>query len=324
MRLEKIAYEKIFNNKLLGRARNITKPSRICNDAEVLLTMGPTFGLSTLLAPLGRWLMKHEWKFFSQGCEQRGLALEDFVLFRSEELRRDPLYEHMFRESMHPLQFEMARWRRLRYFKVDDCIKGFEAPDYLKEEARKRTYIQSLANITKFRHFFEHNYANEITPQTYMYKGSVVVLELFMIYGITSRNAWTRYFFNEIHHYTSGTYVEERRNGKKPLDFANDADWEVYKKTAVTFNKDFPGYLAPRGESVDFVKLRETLEATRVELGFDTLTDEDLNDIARRFKMSQYAFVQPSYEGEEAKGKSNIGVDQPAYLKKSSFGGFFN
>lgn len=325
MRLEKIAYEKILNSKMLGRNRQISKPSRECMDTEDLLTFGPTFGIDRILAPIGRWLLSKEWNFMQDNATQRGLAMEDWFMFKGEEMRRDPLFEHVLRESTNPTMFNMYKWRRERYFKVDGAVKGFEAPDYLKEEGRQRSFIDSFANIYRFRHFLHHNYTNDMTSKTHWYRGTSVLLEFFVINGMTSRNAWNRYFFNEKHYYTPADFLEETRNkSEKNLDLTSENDWEEFKKRAVVINKSMPGYFAPAGNELDFEHLKKVFQEIKHEFGFDKLTMQDLKSIAIRNKCDKHAFVQPGYENEEAKGTSNVGVDQPASLRKSDARGFFN
>lgn len=318
-------YEKVFNTKLLGRAREFGRPSLSHDETDMLLTVGPTFGLKTLLAPLARWIQGKEWQCLTQIIGQRGLSLEDIQLFRAEEIRRDPLFEHAMRESLHPMMRELVRYRKQRYFKVDYGLKGFEAPDYIKEEARRRTFFKSLSNHITFRHFFKQNYQNDQTPQTIYIRTSMVVIELALLHGVCSRNAWSRYFWNEIHYYTIANFIEEERRSKQPsADLTTEAGWERFCRHASSVNKRFPGRFAPAGEEVDFEELKKDFQEIQAQTNWNRITASDLTEMGMRDRMSKEPFIQPKFEGEEAKGKSNIGLDMPTFLRKWTAKGFFN
>ena len=316
-------YERVLNNKLLGRAREFGKPSLSHRETNVLLSIYPTFGLYNLLGWLLAPMFKFDWKYLNNNCHERGLAVEDLQLFRSQEIRRSPLIEHVFRESMHPYMREMIRYRLYRYFKVDHCVKGFIAPDYLQEEARKRTMLQTFGNIITFRHFFKQNYENDQTPQSQQFRTSLNIVEFFLIYGICDRNAWSRYFWNEKHYYTIGDYLSEIRGSKKPLNLEDPAQLEMFIDNAEQENKDYPGLYAPWGQKVDREQVKKDIKEIIAQSNWTNLTSEDLTDFGMRHRMAQQAFVYPKLEGEEAKGKNNVGLDKPTYLRKGPKG-FFN
>lgn len=324
MRLEKIVYERIFNTKLLGRAREFTRPTMSQPETDMLLTVGPKFGLDLLLRPIGKFIWSREWKCMMEGLKQRGLAPEDIQVFRAEEIRRDPLWEHAVRESMNPMMREIPRYRKMRYFKVDFGVKGFEAPDYIKEEARKRTYFQSLSNLATFRHFFKQNYQNDQTPNSVYIRTSLVILELALYYGVTSRNAWNRYFWNEVHYYTIAKFMEEGMGPNDGPDLASEEGWNDFIAHAKEMNSAFPGKYAPEGEEVDAVQLRKEFLELQAQTGWKRITDQDLTNMGLRNKMGEEPFIQPKFEGEEAKGKSNVGLDMPTFLRKWTAKGFFN
>lgn len=323
MRLEKIVYEKVLNNKLLGRARQFGKPRLSHVETNHLLAQYPNFGLYSLLGWLLRPMFRFNWKFLNENCHDRGLALEDVQLFRSEELRRNPLTEHAFRESLHPFMREMFRYRAHRYYKIDHAVKGFIVPDYLKDEARKRTMLQTFGNIITFRHFFKQNYENEQTPTTTMFRTSLNILEFALIYGITNRNGWNRYFWNEVEYYTIGDYVKEIQSSK-PLNLEDPAQLEKFLANAEKMNEQYPGIFAPYGEKVNREQVKRDLKEIVAQTHWTNLTDEDLTDFGMRHRMSKEAFVHSKVEGEEAKGKSNVGLDKPTFLRKGNAKGFFN
>lgn len=317
-------YEKVFNNKLLGRAREFGKPRLSHYETNHLLSNYPNFGLYRVLSYLLQPIIRYQWRFLYENCHDRGFAVEDLQLFRSEEKRRNPLFEHCMRESMHPYMFELFRYRAMRYFKVDYAIKGFVVPDYLQEEAKKRTLLQSYGNMITFRHFFKQNYENDQTPQTHVIQTSLNIIEFFLIYGSCERNGWNRYFWNEIEYYTIGDYCREIRGSNQILNLEDPAQLEVFLNNCEKFNENFPGVYAPVGQKVDREQVKRDLKEVIEQTKWHNLTSEDLTDYGRRDRMSKQAFVQPSYEGEEAKGKSNVGLDKPTYLRKGNAKGFFN
>ena len=328
MRLERAIYERIFNTKLLGRARNIATPARHVREDDYYLGMTPSFRISRLFDGFWRWVYAKEWNFQRQGALQRGMTMEDFHLYDEEDFRRSPFHEHVLREATHPYQQLLHGWRRSRYFKVDMAMKGFEAPQYLKEEANKRTYIDSFVNIFGWRHFVESNYYSDMTPITTLYNGSRTILELFILYGFASRSAWNRYFFNEEKYYDLDKCVEDMKaiDGSyyKNYDLSKDENVEGWRKSVIAWHKQFPGYFAPEGEDVDFEALKIKFENIKTELGLDSLNSDDLTSIGIKYKLNKKLFVMPEYKDEDAKGSSNVGLDMPKFVQRPSERAFMN
>jgi hypothetical protein len=323
MRLEKILYEKVFNSKLLGRQRNITRPSKIYADDDFWLSLFPTFKVYHVFDRLVVWMMSREWKYQKLRLDQIGLTHEDVTMYVEEEYRRSPYLEHIFRESTHPYQSLFFNWRRQRYFKVDMVLKGFEAPQYIRDEAQQRTYFDSYVNLYKWQHFVNHNYNSEITPMTYMYNGTRTLLELFMIYGLVSRNSWNRYFFNEERYYGIQKFAEdvkEHNSNRKNLNLSDPQDLKEFEERANSLNKLFPGFFAPEGQEVNMNKIVHTLEDIKREFRFEKLTSEDLNIISIQAHVENIPFVAPSYENEGASGSNIIGTKYPEFLEKPEGG----
>lgn len=324
MRLEKIFYERLVNNKLLSRARTIGKPSLSHDETNLLMMVPPYFGIKKLFNPFKRWLDGMEWRVMMSGLRPRGLAPEDWILFRSEELRRDPLFEHANRESLHPFMRENIRLRMHRYYKVDEAVKGFEVPEYVKEEAKERYFFRSLGNVITYRHFFKQNYQNDQTPNSNWFMTSLNIIELFLMYNSTLRNGWARYFWNEEHYYTTGDYVKETNSPKDKLDLSNENDFKQFFKRAQELNQRYPGYFAPEGQEPNYDLLKKDYEEMVAQTKWDHITTEDLTDYGLRWRMANQPFIQPKFDGEEAKGKSNVGLDLPRFLRKWNAKGFFN
>lgn len=323
MRLEKIMYEKVFNNKLLGRAREISKPSLAYKNTNFLLTQFPSFGLRRVYKVVKDWFRKMEWWWMHDQTDRRGIAMEDICTFKGWELRRDVLNEHIFRESLHPFLREMIRYRHLRFQKVEDAVMGFEAPDYIREEVRKRTFIQGMGNMMTWRHFYQQNYENDQTPISTMFHNSRNILEIVYLVGGTERNAWNRYFFNEKHYYTVDTYLEENRFERK-LKLTEPADLDEFISRCEKANEKFPGMYAPPGQKVDREEIKRAIEDIIDQTGWKDLTSEEFKDYGLMSRTEKTAFVQPTFEGEDKTGKNNVGLDYPAFLKRFSAKGFFN
>jgi hypothetical protein len=324
MRLEKILYEKVFNSKMLCRKRNITRPQRNQTDEDQWLSLLPTFKFFHLFDGIVTWFMSREWKYRKLRLDQMGLSVEDMTLYVEEEFRRSPYLEHIFRESTHPYQNLFFQWRRSRYFKVDMVLKGFEAPQYVREEGQQRTFFDSYVNQYKWQHFVNHNYNSEITPTTYMYNGTRTLLELFMVYGLVSRSAWNRLFYNEertygIHHLNEDLN-DHNKDSKKNLDFSNPEDLKEFEVRANEWNEKFPGYFAPEGEAVNMKRIVATLDNIKEEFEFEKLTSRDLGIVAIQAKLDKMTFKAPSYENEGVTGKNNIGTKYPSFLEKPETG----
>ena len=61
----------------------------------------------------------------------------------------------------------MAKYKRMRYYKVERIIQGFYVPDHLRDEVKKRTWAQTLAAMDEWDTFLYKNYGSELTPTTY-------------------------------------------------------------------------------------------------------------------------------------------------------------
>lgn len=317
-------YEKVFNSKVLGRAREITRPSLSHVETNFLSAGLPDAGLlKYILGPVKNWFKRMEWWWLYDQTQNRGMTIEDTVLFRGWEIRRDTLFEHVFRESLHPMFRELTRYRHLRHQKVEMAVPGFVAPDYIQEETNKRTYIASFGNFITWRHFYVQNYENDQTAHSTYYHNSRNILELVYLVGSMDRNAWSRYFFNEKHHYTVDTWIEENRT-KKKLSLTDPKDFEEFYQQCQAANEKYPGMYAPPGEKVNREELKKAIDEIISHTGWKDLSTDELWDMGILSKAQKAPFVQPNFEGEEkATGKNNIGLDIPAFLKKSKAKGFF-
>lgn len=165
----------------------------------------PTF-VRRLLNPLYLKLASLEMKFTREQALDEGITW-DYLHESGNDIRRDPFHENFVRQMMHPYHYLMYIWERHPTSKVDFHIPGFEAPDYLREPARKRTYHEAKDKIDLFYMAINNNFKAENTPLFNIGVGSYVVLEGFYIHNFFSRAAWNRYFFNEKTYYTKEQYL---------------------------------------------------------------------------------------------------------------------
>ena len=318
VRLEKIAYEKIINSKALHRARTITTPKKTDFFSEVYLRRLPSSRLlHTILSPLKAWMASFEWRFFRSNALQRGISFEDSLMVDDMEFRRGILHEQVNRESMHPYNYQLKMWSRSGFAKVDASMMGFEAPDYIREEVRKQTYMDVHDNILDYKHAILSNYMADMTPITYMGRGSIVVLELFIVHNLFSRSAWNRVFFNEEEYIDSRKYVAdfEKMMGGGKLSIATEAGRKKFEARMKKANKKYPGMFAPDGEEFDFKTFYERAKTSTADPSTKKWTRGDLSLLVEG---QEKAFMVP--EGEELVGKNVVGTQLPSYMKKTTKG----
>jgi len=316
VRLEKIAYEKIINSNTLKRARNITSPKKTDFFSELYLRRSPMNKLfHSIFAPLTMWMSSVEWKFLRSSFLQRGISFEDGLMTNDIDFRRGILNEQVNRESMHPYNQQLNMWKRSGFAKVDITMMGFEAPDYIQEDVRKQTYLDVYDKILKYKHFLLSNYLSELTPTTYMGRGSLVILDLFIVHNLFSRSAWNRFFFNE------EEYVDSRKNmvdfeskmTNSVMNISTENGRKNFEAYLTKVNKRYPGMLAPEGEQIDFKSFYEKAEKAKLNPDNSSVTTDELTLL---FEGQEKAFMVP--EGEGLKGKNVVGKSLPGYLRSST------
>jgi hypothetical protein len=71
----------------------------------------------------------------------------------------------------------MYKYRRLRYYKVERVIQGFFVPEHLRDEAKQRTFCETLAVSDEWENFFYRNYQSDMTPTGHSFKVNYFCLE---------------------------------------------------------------------------------------------------------------------------------------------------
>jgi len=324
VRLEKVLYEKLLNNRVLGRSRTITTPRKWINTSpndynavQAGWMHDHSIFAKTMEKILYPFYKKFWWEWQRDLTLQRGWAMDDAYVYTEKDLRRSPFYEHIWRDSCHPYQYLLYQYRRLRYYKVERVCQGFFVPQHLRDEVSKRTWAQTLSAMTEWDRFMYRNYGSEITPTTYDSRGKINPLELFNQYGLFRNEAWERYFFNE-EEYDFIEPEDFERYVIKPngCDLDTMEGRQVYENTINTLIQDFPGLVVPEGETFDFDNfyMRWALLHQRDTSRFDPAKlessyEEIKHVIGRNLDESKMLLVT---EGEEpAVGNNTVGAEMP-------------
>lgn len=311
VRLEKIITERVFNNRVLGRARNITQPSGVNPLEEFHLRM----------TPLGRLIAKvvpQSWAFALSGLSHRfyrwnllirGFSWSDSVIFTDEMMRRSPVFEHIYRENMNPYYLSMITFRRRRFYKVDAALEGFSVQEEVQNEVRQQYLLRVRPDLLRFRRLL-HQYYSEMIPQTHYTNGSIGgIFDLFYIRNVFLRMGWNRYFYNEEHYADVGEMREDVYSARSAKKMSAEEAREFMRY----FNQHRPGVLAPDGQEVDFAEverfLAENPQIVSPDGAFDLLGFLDTFFGQRDFVQAETAPCQNVIERP-----NTVGTDIPAVL----------
>ena len=121
------------------------------------------------------YLFTLEWNHRRQSLLNEGLTFDDTIA-SDQELHRSPFFEHFMRETTHPMWVNMIKMRREVFMKFDNILRGFEVPDYLREPAERRTYVDNKKKEHAFYKMLAMNYKSEQTPLTYVGRGSFNII----------------------------------------------------------------------------------------------------------------------------------------------------
>ncbi|CAK67090.1 unnamed protein product (macronuclear) [Paramecium tetraurelia] len=279
VRLEKLVYEQLVNIRALNRQRIIGSPRKWYSEprtpamtlsAMKLFTQGWTGLIYKMVEPLfARFL----YRWMRNIGLDRGLALEDLVLFQDRELRRDPLFEHIQREGFHPYTWILFNKRRARFSKVERGVRGSTAPEWLQAEARERTLADSVQNIYEWDNYVYQNYMSDMTPTA---RGTILQkllpLEWFLFFGLLRVDSWDRYFYNEV--MKNWPTFQNHSKLNQLLKKAEDN----LKVNVNRFIDLYPGSIVKEGEKFDFQRFyaleayqqQQRLEQIRFILDFST------------------------------------------------------
>lgn len=255
--------------------------------------------------------------------------MDDFYVYSEKDLRRSPFYEHVWRESCHPYQWLMYKYRRLRYYKVERVIQGFFVPEHLRDEAKQRTFCETLAVSEEWENFFYRNYQSDMTPTGHSFKGKMNPLELFMEYGLFRNEAWERMFYNEEEYeYIDPTDYEKYVVKPGGFDLETIDGRMGFENKLNGIIQDFPGLVVPEGQTFDFENyfMKWSLiygkDTSRFEQGKLSAMYDNVKHIADR-NVDQR--MKLSIRGEEPKvGTDTLGAEFPARLVEENRKAFQN
>jgi hypothetical protein len=323
VRLEKVLYEKLLNNKALGRARGVGAPKKWINHNPIEYNAAQAGYLHDNSITAKFWekvlypfYQKFWWEYQRDHALQRGYAMDDFYVHTEKDLRRSPFYEHIWRESTHPYEYLMYKYRRQRYYKVERVIQGFYVPKHLRDEVKKRTWAETLASVEEWTNFVYRNYASDITPTTYDSRGKINLFEVFQQYGLFKNEAWERYFYNE-EEYDFVEPEDYERYIVRPggFDLETNEGRMLFENKINTLMQDFPGLVVPEGESFDFENyymkwsLLHGKDTSRFDQDKLSAVYNDIKHIVDRTANPEMNLLQ---DGAEAKtGTNTVGTMYP-------------
>lgn len=334
VRLERVLYERVVNIAALGRARNISGPRKWVNHNPVEYNAVQA-GWKADTSPFTKIMEKILYPFYKRfwwGWQrdlalQRGYAMDDFYVYTEKDLRRSPFYEHVWRDSCHPYQWLMYKYRRFRYYKIERVAQGFYVPEHLRDEVKKRTWAQTVAACNEWDNFMYRNYASDLTPTTYDTRGKLNPLEVFNQYGLARNESWERFFYNE-----------------EDYDFIDPEDYEKYvvrpggydvettegrmqfENKVNTLISDFPGLVTPEGEHFDFENfyMKWSLIHGKDTARFDQAKLNGVYDDVKYLVESKDTNLL-AYPGEDGKvGTSTVGTEWPARMTENTRRAFQN
>jgi hypothetical protein len=317
IRLEKILYEKLFNNSMLGRQRVIGAARHWEYDPadklwEKAYKEGPpltkTTGLWRTFEPIFAWAFYH-WP--RDICIKRGIAMEDVLLFHDRELRRDVLFEHINRQSLHPMMHQLFKRRRTRWSKVERGLRGFFVPDTLQKEASSRLLGDTYKNIVEWQNFLAVNWWNDMTPTIHWpTTARLIPLEIVIMYGIFNNDYYQRYFYNETETELTQAEVDkiykEKFDPKKDFDLDTEEGKREFESEVNRFNQLYPGFIAKDNEQYNFKQFYAKWAITH-------------NKDTSRFDTKLIEDVKAKLEGDKLEKKRQI-TDKDVKFKKIAVG----
>jgi len=321
-------YEKLFNSALFSRQRIIGTarhweydPLQKLNqlDYEKAPVLRKEEGIWRTLEPLTSWML-YRWP--RDIMLQRGLTFEDFYLFNDRELRRDPLFEHINRQSLHPYMHLFFRRRRIRYYKVERALRGFFVPEYIRKEAEERLLPETFKNIVEWQSFAQTHWYNDMTK--WMHWPTVarlIPLEVFVIYGLFDNSFYERYFFNETKPDVSKAeldqYYKEHLDPKLHYDIETDEGKREFEAEVNRLAGLYPGAFVKEGEQYNFKRFyaKQAILHNKDTSKFDSKLVEDVKAKLEAEKVDVKRQITDKGGKHE---KIEVGTKYPKLLKSKN------
>lgn len=313
VRLERILYEKVLNNRFLGRQRIITHPTKINGNEERNLRTFPLTSMVAKFLPdtIYLWFFSTVYRWHRYCYITRGLSFDDYIMQSEDDIRRDPIWEHMVRENMHPYHFMLPSLRRQRFWKVDLGLDGFYPHEEIQNEARSIYFLRIRDKLLEWRRV-RNLYHDEMIPMTrWTYGRFVGVLDFLAFTNLFLRMGWNRYFFNEEHYAGDNVILEELRQ-----EHGRVLPLEQMKARLENFNEKCPGILAPDGEKINWEQFEKDIASAP---GFIHTTPEGdtevdiIGNISLIYNRKELPRVEP-VEPELVERPNMVGTTLPAAI----------
>ncbi|KAL4480456.1 hypothetical protein ABPG74_020972 [Tetrahymena malaccensis] len=263
VRLEKILWEQLVNVKAFSRQRVIGAPSKWYNENrtewfKVAQHNAFNTGFSgVILRALEPILAKFIYRWRLDIAHQRGLTLEDSLLFMDRELRRCYFFETVARQNLHPYTVLFMKKRRARYYKVERGLRGFYVPDWVRKEAEERQLSDTVDNIFNWENFIYREYMSDMTPiGRWTSLSKITPLDMFQYFGLFRNEAWDRFFYNEAFYESFSEKEKQEANGNPFGKFnLQTADGRAqFEKEVNTFIERYPFAVTKPGQKFDFTR----------------------------------------------------------------------
>lgn len=255
VRLERVLYEKVVNNKLLGRNRRIGSPQTwfTKNNIKNSSVFWPGGYLVTkLLDPIFNFVTGKEYTQLYKVSKLQGVPMENFLALKEDDWRRGVLSEHMKRENLHPWVQMIHSHVRSRFHKVEKYQKGFEVPDEIVEETHGRPLIETISYAETMQNLMGE-YKSEMMPNVYMFRSVLNPLDLPILHNLIDRESWNRMFYNEVRYDTERDEIEaEEAEEKRQIDMTDPKNQAKFRSWMENKIKLYPGVFVREGEQFDY------------------------------------------------------------------------
>lgn len=167
----------------------------------------------------------------------------------------------------------LYKYRRARYYKVEEVFTGFIVPEYLRNEAKDRLFTDFYMKRINWENFVHDNYGAEMTTMMkHQSNGGYIPLDMFILTGWLDHRNWDRMFYNEtLHGQMTDAEVHMAYNPKLPWDLNTEKGKRELEDQYQRVHKYCPGFMAKEGEALNIpriiaqAKKKHNLELTNEE-----------------------------------------------------------
>ena len=255
VRLERVLYERIVNNKLIGRNRSIGSPKLWFtrrNTQNSMVFWPGSMLVNKILDPIYNFVTAMEYRQTYNLSKFKGIPFESFLSMREEDWRRGVLSEHLKRENLHAWVQVMHTHIRSRYYKIEKYQKGFQVPDQIVAETHAKPLIETMSYADSIQTIF-WEYQHEMMPKVYWFRSIKMILDVVIFHNLFNRESWNRLFYNEVYYDKEIQDMEaEEIQKEKEIDMTDPKNQENFKNWMEARIKLYPGLFVREGETFDF------------------------------------------------------------------------